>query len=617
MINNQFAVSGQQDTASTPDIATNVRRDPADRVSWPSGLLAGVAADAVRRDRVRRVVPPSGRSAGRAAPFNYRDGACAPLIIYDPGGGERCACFGAVRQTMVETPDRKEWARRALEHHMGEIAVACITTAIGFMALNFSISPPFRELGNVVAVGVIAALFFTLFLLPSLICLIPMKRRTEPASTDRLMRPLAEFVIGWRKPLLIGGSLIVLGLGQRHPAPWRWKTISSGISTSATSFVRTAIFYENRLGGLNALEWALPAGEENGINNPDYLKKVGAFVAFLREEPNVRYVRSMTDTIARLNMNMHADDLAYHRLPDGADEAAQFLFLFELSLGYGMDLTDQINVDRSALRITATMPNVTTTQMHAVTRKARDWLNENAPSLQVEPTGMTHVFNQISYRDVRAMLSGTVLALVAISALILLILRDVKLGIISLIPNLIPAGMAFGIWGYSVGSVTLAIAVVIAMTLGIVVDDTVHFLSKYNEGKRRGMSAEDAVRHAFDKVGMALVVTTIGLVIGFAILAQSGFAVNGDMAKLTAITISVALVADLFLLPAILIALDRGVEPMTARTATAAALALVAGLAPSCPTRRRRTPPRRVLPSRKKPTAVDNGWGDFPQAMAR
>ena len=479
----------------------------------------------------------------------------APLIIMTLTVASVVHLLASVRQTMLKTPDRKEWARRALEEHMGEIAIACLTTAIGFLALNFSISPPFRQLGNIVAVGVVAAMVFTLLLLPSLIAIIPMKRHMSPARTDRFMRPIAEFVIAWRKSILLGGLAIVVGLVAGIP---RLSLEDDFVRyfDERYEFRRDTDFFEKRLGGVNALEWALPAGESEGISNPDYLANVGAFTDWLRQQENVRYVRSLTDTIKRLNMNMHGDDPSYLRLPEAADEAAQYLFFYELSLGYGMDLTDRINIDKSKLRISASMANVTTTQMLKVTADARAWLQTNAPEMAVEPTGLTHVFTQISYRDVRAMLFGTVLALIAISALILLILRDVKLGLISLIPNLVPAAMAFGIWGYSVGAVTLAIAVVIAMTLGIVVDDTVHFLSKYKEGKRKGLTAEDAVRHAFDKVGMALVVTTLGLVIGFAILAQSGFAVNGDMAKLTALTISLALVADLLLLPAILIATD-------------------------------------------------------------
>ncbi|MGZ0189362.1 MAG: outer membrane lipoprotein-sorting protein, partial [Alphaproteobacteria bacterium] len=290
----------------------------------------------------------------------------------------------------------------------------------------------------------------------------------------------------------------------------------------------------------------------------------------------------LTDTIKRLNMNMHADDPAFMRIPDTREEASQYLFLYELSIGYGMDLTDRIDVDRTTMRLTVLMANVTTAEMRSLTLRAGSWLQANAPTIQsawtaenpnvalVTPTGVVHVFNLISFRDVRSMLTGTLIALILISGVITLALRNVRIGFISLIPNLIPALMAFGLWGYGVGAVTLAIAVVLAATLGIVVDDTVHFLSKYMEARRRGKTAEDSVRYAFSSVGMAMFVTTAGLVGGFAVLAQSGFAVNGDMAKLTALTIVVALIADFLLLPSLLIWLDQR-RPIMSKPAIVAA----------------------------------------------
>jgi hypothetical protein len=138
--------------------------------------------------------------------------------------------------------------------------------------------------------------------------------------------------------------------------------------------------------------------------------------------------------------------------------------------------------------------------------------------------------------------------------LLVFALRSLKLGIISLIPNLLPAGVAFGLWGLFVGEVGLALSVVTAMSLGIVVDDTVHFLSKYVRARReKGLGAEDAVRYAFSTVGVALWVTTMVLVAGFLVLSQSAFELNSGMGLLTAIVILIALFLDFFLLPPILI----------------------------------------------------------------
>ena len=547
----------------------------------------------------------------------------APLYILTLAVASAVHILTAVRQVMIDTPDRKEWARRALADHMGAIAVACVTTAIGFLSLNFSISPPFRELGNIVAVGVIAALFFTLTLLPALITFLPIKRREDRAGASKLMDGIAEFVIANRKIILPGMAALTI-LGALGITQLKLEDDFVRYFDDRYAFRVDSDFTEDHLTGLNAIEYPLETGISGGINNPDYLKAVDGFANWLREQPEVGSVRALTDTIARLNMNMHADDPGFHRLPDTEEEASQFLFLYELSLGYGMDLTDRINVDRSALRVSVALPNVTTAEIKDLEDRALTWLGENAPGVTTRPTGVSHVFTLISVRDVPAMLTGTFIAVILISAVIMLALRNVRIGFISLIPNLLPAAVAFGLWGYGVGAVTLAISVVVAATLGIVVDDTVHFLAKYSKARREGRSPEDSVRYAFRSVGMALFVTTIGLVAGFGVLAQSGFAVNGDMAKLTVITITIALVADFLLLPALLIWLDRRKDAMTetthpeggAKAAPATALGVLAltaalGVALTAGVAAAETPEEKGLAISQEADRRDLGYGDF------
>ena len=156
------------------------------------------------------------------------------------------------------------------------------------------------------------------------------------------------------------------------------------------------------------------------------------------------------------------------------------------------------------------------------------------------------------------MLIGTTLALIIISGLLIFALGDVKLGLISLIPNLLPAAMAFGIWAIFSGQVGLAASVLTATSLGIIVDDTVHFLTKYQIAKRElKKSCEDAIRYAFANVGKALLVTTIVLTAGFSILAMSTFQVNATQGKLTAMAVALALYTDFFLLPPLLMYLDE------------------------------------------------------------
>ena len=503
--------------------------------------------------------------------------AVAPLMVITLAVASSVHILSSIRQTMQETSDRTEWARRALADHGLGITVAIFTTAIGFLSLNFSISPPFRQLGNMVAAGMVGVWVFTIFLLPGLICWLPMRQIKKAASVDRFMVWLGEFVIRNQRRLLLGIPLVILGfaagISQIKLEDDFLRYFDERFETR-----RATDLYETNLGGLNVLEYSVDTGVESGINSVAYLESLDAFASFLRDQPEVSHIRILSDTIKRLNMNMNGDDPAFYRIPDTDEEASQYLFLYELSLGYGMDLTDQINVDRSSTRVSAFVPFATTTQLLELDDKVQAWFAENAAELANPVTGQTHVYTMISARDVPSMLKGTTLALVFISFVIFLVLRNLKLGLVSLVPNLVPAAMGFGLWGFMVGNVTLAVSIVVAMTLGIVVDDTVHFILKYANARKRGESAEDSVRYAFKSVGMALTVTSLGLVIGFAILGQSGFAVNRDMARLTAITLSFALFVDFLFLPPLLIFLDR-MKTMKTSISNAASLAVVAGLA--------------------------------------
>ena len=372
----------------------------------------------------------------------------------------------------------------------------------------------------------------------------------------RVMERLAGFVIDNRRPLLWGvGALILL--------------LASGISriNLDDDFVKyfderfqiriDSDFMQANLSGLNVLEYSVPAGREGGIAEPEYLHNLDRFADWLREQPKVKHVYVLTDIMKRLNQNLHGDDSAYYKVPDNAELAAQYLLLYELSVPYGLDLNNTINVGKSATRVTATVVDITSKEMRELNARAEAWLAENTQGMAAPGTGLSLMFAYISERNINSMLLGSTIALTLISLVLIIALRSFKIGLLSLVPNLFPAAVAFGIWGYLSGEVGLAIAVVIAMTLGIVVDDTVHFLSKYLRARREhGMEPVEATRYAFNTVGMALWVTSVCLVCGFLVLAFSGFKVNSEMGLLSAVTIAIALAADFFFLPPLLMKLE-------------------------------------------------------------
>ncbi|RMH48885.1 MAG: RND transporter, partial [Gammaproteobacteria bacterium] len=303
---------------------------------------------------------------------------------------------------------------------------------------------------------------------------------------------------------------------------------------------------------------ALDSGQKGGISEPKFLQEVDAFVEWARQQKEVRNVNSVTDIIKRLNKNMHGDDPAYYRLPESRELAAQYLLLYEMSLPYGLDLTNQINIDKSATRVFITFENLTSTQMLAIEERFSNWLHQNAPDIEFFAASPNLMFAHIGQRNIKSMLTGTTFAFITISLILIVTLRSWLMGLVSLIPNLVPVMIGFGLWGFFDGRVGMALAMVASMTLGIVVDDTIHFLSKYLRARReKGLDPVAGIRYAFSHVGVALSVTTVVLVAGFGVLAFSTFKANSDMGVLTAATIGLALLIDFFLLPPLLLRVEE------------------------------------------------------------
>jgi predicted RND superfamily exporter protein len=222
-------------------------------------------------------------------------------------------------------------------------------------------------------------------------------------------------------------------------------------------------------------------------------------------------------------------------------------------------LNNQINVDKSETRFTVTLDNISSNEIMALTLKAEEWLRQNAPEHMFSYGISTSLmFSHITKTNMDSMMESGFGALIIISFILMFALKSGKYGALSIIPNVMPIAVAFGVWGIFNGEISMALTVVLGMTLGIVVDDTIHLLAKYIRARKElNKSPEDAIRYAFSTVGRAIVVTTIVLVAGFSVLMFSSFGFNSDMGKLTAITIVVALVLDLLLLPALLLAVDK------------------------------------------------------------
>ena len=451
---------------------------------------------------------------------------------------------------------RSEAVAESLRSNIWPVSLTTITTAIGFLSLNASDSPPFHVLGNLVAFGVLCAFVYSMTLLPALLSILPLRAPRARAGRTDFFDRFGAFVVARHTYLLWFVALIaaVLALGiPRIELTDNWTQYFD----ERYEFRRDTDFVIDNLTGMETLEYSLNAGREGGITDPDYLHAVDDFAEWYRGQPQVAHVQAFPDIMKRLNKNMHGDDPAFYRLPDDPSLAAQYLLLYELSLPFGNDLNNRIDVAKSATRMTVVVRSLTSKAQRELDARAQAWLRANAPALATEASGVSIVFAHLSQRNIDSMLRGTIIAMALISLILIGVFRNLRLGLVSLVPNFLPAVMSFGLWGYLVGRVGLAGSVVTAMAFGIIVDDTIHFLTRYRQARRDGLAAPEAVRSAFRTVGRALWTTTAILSLGFLVFAFSGFELSWALGLLITITIVFALLADFLLLPPLLMAIDR------------------------------------------------------------
>jgi predicted RND superfamily exporter protein len=496
--------------------------------------------------------------AGHLGVFLDPTSAAAPTIILTMAVADSVHIILSYFQLRREGMERDDAIVEAMALNAQPVFLTSLTTAIGFLTLNFSDSPPFRLLGNLTAFGVGTAWLYSMTALPAILA---MTKGAVPGSTGagpvrRAVEGVALLVTSRSRQILVGSAAVVITLVALVPTLRVNDQYFEYFDDSLPIRPGTEFAMEH-LTGPYVTSYSLESGEAQGVSNPEFLNTVHAFTEWLEARPAVAHVNSFSHTMKRLNMNMHADDPAYFRQPDSRELGAQYLLLYEMSLPYGLDVNDQINVDKSGLRLDVTYGDVDVATIERETTAAEAWLHaRGTPSMaEARGTGPALMFAKITRRNIESMVLGTGAGFLIIAAILMGALRSVRMGVISLIPNIVPTLMAFGVWAVLVGEVGFAVSVIAGLSIGIIVDDTVHFLSKYNRARRR-MTAEAAVEYAFRHVGPALVATTLIVATGFAMLGMSTFRVTAYMGGLTALTVVCALVVDFLLLPALLIAFD-------------------------------------------------------------
>ncbi|MDO6566357.1 MMPL family transporter [Alteromonas sp. 1_MG-2023] len=448
----------------------------------------------------------------------------------------------------------------SLRNNTKPIIITSVTTAIGFLMLNFSAVPVLADLGNMTAFGVLLACALSLIFLPAMLLVKPLKVKAD--GNSKIFERLGNKVTSNYRALLPICALVIVSVSV-FSVNNELNDVAVKYFDDRSTFRQAVEINEEKLGGMSNIDFVIYSDTPYGATEPNFLARVELLTKWLREKEEVHHVLSFADTLKRLNKNMHGDDDSYYRLPEDGDLASQYVLLYEMSLPFGLDLSNQLDIDKSAMRIIAVVDNLGSKDLTAIESEARSFFESLDSKNRLEVASPPLMFAHIGERNMESMVMGSLYALMLISVLILFALRSWRLGLVSLFTNLLPAAIGFGVWGLISGQINMALSVVLSMTMGIIVDDTVHFLTKYNAARLDKKSVKDSVIYAFNTVGKALTTTTVVLIVGFAVLASSSFMLNAHMGVLTIIIIVAALAVDLIFLPALLMWLDKDETPLS------------------------------------------------------
>ncbi len=475
----------------------------------------------------------------------------APIVIMTLAVADAVHLVAGVQQGRALQLDHYASLRHALKMNLKPIFLTSLTTVLGVITFSFTDFPPLRKMAVIIAVGVTVAFVLSVSLLPALLSLrrIPAMRSGMFSS---MLASLRDFCLR-RQGLVIGLTLLLAALSAAL-LPHNELNESAKIFFEETTEERqTADFVEEHLSGIAPSDIAIYGRGSDAVYDPEFMRVVDEFVQWVGSQPGVRHVSSITHTLKRLNRSLHGDDPAYYRLPERRDLIAQYLLLYELSLPAGLELTHQLNIDKSATLVSITRRTATAAAAVTLKRDIADWFATHAPHLRVVVTGLSQTSSELAYNYlIPSMLQGGIIAVLTVSIVLFIALASVRLGLLAMLATCLPIMIGYGLWALYSGVMGFAIASVAGICLGVVVDFSIHFLSKYKYKLLECHDVEQSVRFAYDTVAIAILITMIVLASGFWVLTGSEIGLNSDLGLLTGWVIVLAALVNLLAVPAFL-----------------------------------------------------------------
>ncbi|MBT4793096.1 MAG: MMPL family transporter [Halobacteriovoraceae bacterium] len=428
-----------------------------------------------------------------------------------------------------------------------------LTTAVGFYSFTSSVIPPLAQLGMIVGHGIIIAWFFTYFFMAPLILIKKLKKKNSKSilnmtANEDLSLKITSFISRNKGKIVLSSLIILISLGltslkntvDMDPFKQFYDSHPLNIANH---------FAKSKIKSHSPVELVINSGKEYGINDPSFLNKVEAYSNWLVSRDSITKTLSTLDIIKNVNKNLNGGDERFFSTPQTKEAIAQELLFYSMGLPEGRSINNRMTLNQQKLRLTIFW-NLQSSkeclkEIETISTKAKDF------GLNIVVTGKMPLFHKLTPYIVDTFFKSFITAFILITFILIIVLRSLKLGLLTLIPNLFPLIVGGGLFYFTGFSIDMGTVLVASVCLGISVDDSIHFLFEFHTHKHDKTNF-DNIALIFKNTAPALFFTTLILIIGFGSFIFAQYIPNAKFGLMISFILGVALIADFLILPALL-----------------------------------------------------------------
>ncbi len=450
--------------------------------------------------------------------------------------------------------DNQESIHYTVSKNFLALLLTSLTTAVGFASLSISNVVPIQTLGIATASAAILAFVLTILFVPALLAILNPKIKAQTKEENHnhnISQWYVSLILKHNTKILFVSAFIFIAIGLG--------IFKANVDSNTVRYFKenvpfrvTTHFIQDNLTGPMSYEIIVDSKENDGIKDPKFLRTVEEFYTeFYAEFPDVRHISSLMDVVKTFNDVMAGSKT----IPDDKNLIAQYLLLYSLSLPQGMEINDKMDIDERLFRVSAAINMVDTSKDLEMIEWAESWWEKTPYSAEIN--GQTKMFAHMQHDVTNTLIYSITLAVVLISIIMLLIFKNLKMLPLFIAPNILPIALVVGVMGWLDIDIDMGVAIAGAIIIGVAVDDTIHFMVKYVESRRRGDTLRKSLEYVMSYAGSAIIFTTIILSIAFLVFVLSDFNPNYHFGIVTATALVIAVIVDLVALPALISKIDN------------------------------------------------------------